>query len=286
MKKLFVSFVVGIAFVVSLGLGSANAMPIMIDVGAAGITGTTPDGDNLTGVFDQLGLYVQTTSTPTGPGAFRDVGDVNVHGLLASTSIDEEGLNTTGGWELTGRWDDLVGTFVHDDVANTDTYTYTSGTLSLYADASVNHNFGDEVGSNDDCVDGTGSTFTDGTQVATAKLTGGTGLIWWGNPQGPSGDTITNWIFTSMLADFWLDQDGNDLSPYVDSVPGFSVVCGVDINTYQIEIEQDGGVYYIHSAHDGSASVDVVPEPTTMLLLGTGLIGLAGLGRRRFVKKG
>lgn len=274
MKKLFVSFVVGIAFVASLCLGSANAMPIMIDVGAAISGYNYGDGDDYTGLFDQLGLYIQTTSTPTGETTFLDVGDVHVTSLLASTIIDTEGLNTEGGWELTGRWDNLTGIVSHD--SGVDNYTYTSGTLNLYADAKVNHNFGDSIGSYDD------SGFIDGTLVATAELTGGEGHIVYKGGTPVSGDTLTYWQFTYMLEGFWLDQYGSDLSPYVSSTPGFYVVTRVDANTHQISIDD----YGINSTHDGSASIDVVPEPVTMLLLGTGLIGFSGLGRRKFMKKG
>jgi len=52
-----------------------------------------------------------------------------------------------------------------------------------------------------------------------------------------------------------------------------------------VEISSDGFKEVKHVDFSYAEGVTPIPEPTTMLLLGSGLIGLAGYGRKKFFKK-
>lgn len=74
-----------------------------------------------------------------------------------------------------------------------------------------------------------------------------------------------------------------DLLNYIilsDSIPGT-----YPGNTYSVGYTTAGGYPDLIDVISDDFTVIVTPEPTTMLLLGSGLIGLAGYGRRKFFKK-
>jgi hypothetical protein len=104
-------------------------------------------------------------------------------------------------------------------------------------------------------------------------------------------DTYTSDFFTTPADDFYFFENvydgpgsytiGND-NRSIDII-GLNIGIGEEFN-FNVDFDSDGSGFYGLFGQPTTHTAPI-PESSTLLLLGTGLVGLAGIGRKKFFKK-
>lgn len=229
-------------------------------------------GDGVTEAFSEITYYAETNSVITNTGFVSDSGLARATGLnfvSGNSPGDDEGFLTAAGYGFTFVWDDLEGV-VTSNVDGVIEALYTSGTFNFYIDY-------DPYATN--MADA--SSFTDGTLVATVDVTSGSYRL---DTTGEAGSSyIINGEFSFILDDFWYDAaTGEDLADELVGKRWVTAYSAGDNDPESLEITEDeDGNLFVFSTHDSSISVGVIPEPSTIILLGAGLLGTGVMLRRK-----
>jgi PEP-CTERM motif-containing protein len=165
------------------------------------------------------------------------------------------------------------------DLSNHDG-TITGNNSGLSLTGSVIKVYGSITGSNLGSVSFTTGAFTSGNAADGGDLAAGGSFVIIGNgTNGVPNGTIFNGSFTSATWSYITLADGTHQYTLRGAIADSSGHVGA---TSQLTINVGMGLF---NGTAGLASGDTtlsVPEPGTLGLLGTGLVGLAGVMRRRF----
>ena len=234
-------------------------------------------------------------------GSLAATGFVGSGGSIISTDLNDptNGFEFTFDYSIAGQNVAVSGSSIEFTHLGPGTYGgYTvDGVLDIWID-----NLYDAGGQQ--ASTGTGDGYRDGTKIASMVVLPGDGGIF--TPSTYDGSDDATFIATWVMSGVFLDEFGNDLS----ADPSLVMMAITDSNFDADPINQNGfslleptnwSTYFsltaggnppgdpsssvaFYAMEDGSARIGVIPEPATMLLLGSGLFGLGFFGRKRTKK--
>lgn len=232
-----------------------------------------------------------------------DVGELGQSdGLLAATSfldtngqiIFGTGLNST--YQLTFGFtvdtkitaiDPVTGdvSFIH--LAPTVPGTHTAGIIEVFVDG--------PTGGVTVANQSTGDNYLDGQPVAIFEVLTGDGGVF--HPATFDGSDDATFVLLAALPGVILDHNGNDIAiaggllaltdSNTDGDPTHNPNIGFTITTpsaWPFALNGAGTINDNFEEEDGSARLAPVPEPSTIVLLAMGLLGLGAVGRKRTKK--
>ncbi len=290
-----------ILFCLILFANSVYALSFGIDLDGDGDLDT--DKYSSSGYIDEIDyssygvvdLLINSTSDGEASGTFQELAAIIVSSDEFADDFDYElyfnemTIIFEGSGTFTADYD---GTTLGDQE-----FTFTTGTISIYIDdyESDSSEFG--TTSDDDSFFGA----DDGSLVAVFELNDGSGSL-----QTTSGqkDNVDIWgLSTSLEAGFFFFEGMKDFEDV------FNVLTSTYIQLYTndtnevltdqgiisnleselAEVMEDGnylnmggdGTTRIYVETEGSVEFSVVPEPSAMILLGFGLLGIAGIARKK-----